>query len=141
MFLNGRPVVHMISLATPFFSALLVHSQETSDVWAAIHMMWCHSYMGPPDFLVVDHGSNYASEEMKWNTTATFITIIPAPVESQNTVGNLERYHAPLLSAFKKVRRELGPEVSEDYFLRIALLFVNNTVGPEGLCSTLLVFG
>lgn len=53
----------------------------------------------------------------------------------------VERYHAPLRSAFKKIRRDMGSDDRNSDCLQMAVFFVNCTVGPEGLCPMLLVFG
>ena len=84
-------------------------------------------------------------------------------------MGVGERYHAPLRNTFLKLQETYqipslatevpeGPKgpgrprknprkvtrsvnVEDEFLLAIAVMAVNMTVGPEGLCPTLLVFG
>lgn len=53
----------------------------------------------------------------------------------------VERYHTSLSEAFNCIRQDIGPEVSEVECLHLALFSVIATVGPEGHCPMLLVFG
>jgi hypothetical protein len=69
------------------------------------------------------------------------ISVIEAPVESANTMSHVERYHAPLRAAYLKIRSTCGRNTSNSDVLQLAVKAVNDTVGPEGLFSTLLVFG
>eukprot|EP00171_Calliarthron_tuberculosum_P001204 IDg1204t1 len=97
------------------------------------------------------------------------ITCRPVGVEAPNAMSVGERYHAPLRKTFlklqgtygmkvldeemdeppkgpgrprknpKKILRDIGPD--DEYLLSIAVMSINSTVGPEGICPTLLVFG
>ena len=68
------------------------------------------------------------------------ITVTEAPIESPSTMSHVERYHAPLRAAYLKIRESLSRTTKEER-LQLAVKAVNDTVGPEGLCPTLLVFG
>jgi hypothetical protein len=54
-------------------------------------------------------------------------------------MSHVERYHAPLRAAYQKIRSDFGFEPEEA--LELAVKCVNDTVGPDGLTPTLLVFG
>lgn len=54
----------------------------------------------------------------------------------------MERYHAPLRSAFNKIRATMDrKEAKEEECLKLAVYAVNSVMGPEGLTPILLVFG
>lgn len=61
-------------------------------------------------------------------------------VESHNSLRSGERYHDPLRRIFRKIKFD-APSVEDDDALRLAFNAMNNTLGPEGLTSSLLVFG
>lgn len=103
--------------------------------------MWTYVYLGPPDFLSVDQGTAYVSQEMKGYLDAEGITMKEAPIETPGAIGIVERYHAPLRAAFDKIRADSPRNTTDAECLRMAVYAVNNTTGPEGLCPTLLVFG
>ena len=142
MFIEGRPVIHIVDECTHFTAASFLKSQSASEIWKSILMLWTHTYMGPPDFLAVDQGSAYISEEFKRNAAADGIIMEEAPIESPGSIGIVERYHAPLRSAYVKLRQTLSKgDVRDDECLRMAVYATNCTMGPEGLVPMLLVFG
>ena len=67
------------------------------------------------------------------------ISIKEVPIEAHNSVGKVERYHVPFRRAYKIIREEY-PSASRELALQTALKAVNDTVGPNGLVPTLLVF-
>lgn len=142
MFLDSKPVLHMIDESTHFTAATFLRNQSTEEIFNNITRLWSMTYMGPPDFLAVDQGSAYISDEMKRNLEATGIQLEEAPIESPGSIGIVERYHAPLRRAYKTLRESLNKEDTSDAdCLRMAVYASNATMGPEGLCPMLLVFG
>ena len=97
--------------------------------------------MGPPDYFRVDQGSSFVSKEFLDSADADGISVLQAPVESPVTMSHVERYHAPLRAAYIKISADLPRKESDRDCLQMAVKSVNNTIGPEGLCPTILVFG
>ena len=56
-------------------------------------------------------------------------------------MGKVERAHAPLRKAWEILYSELSSFTSEEAILQMAVKAVNDTMGPDGLVPTLLVFG
>lgn len=56
-------------------------------------------------------------------------------------MSHVERYHGPLRCAFLKIRESLSRNTTDENCLQLAVNSLNDTVGPEGLCPTMLVFG
>ena len=54
---------------------------------------------------------------------------------------HVERYHAPLRAAYKKIRESFPRSEANEECLQLATKAVNDTMGPEGLIPNLLVFG
>lgn len=103
--------------------------------------MLVRAYLGPPDFLRIYQGSNFISKEFPSSADAQGITLLQAPIESPETMLHVESYHSPLRAAYMKIRASLSRTESDEDCLQKAVKAVNNTIGPEGLCPTLLVFG
>lgn len=141
MFIQSRAVLHVVDEATHFCAALFLTSHKSSDVWQALLRCWNRLYLGPPDFLRVDQGSNFVSKEFLDLSEAEGITVLQAPIESPSTMSHVERYHAPLRAAYNKIRTDLPKTETDKDCLQMAVKSVNDTIGPEGLCPTLLVFG
>ena len=109
--------------------------------WNTLQLCWIDTYLGPPDFVVHDAGKNFSSTEFKEHANLMAVEVKEVPVEAHNSVGKVERYHAPLRRAFLVIRDELQNEVTTDVILQMAVKAVNDTAGPDGIVPTLLVFG
>ena len=140
MYIDQKPVLHVIDEATHFSSATFLPRVTSKDVWKALLRTWIYTYMGPPDHLKIDQGSNFVSKEFKGSASVLGINLIEAPVESPASMSVVERYHGPLRIAYQKLRRDL-PKDSKTAILQWAVHCVNSTVGPEGICPVLCVFG
>lgn len=141
MFLRSKPFIHMVDEATHYTAAAFLPSQSTADIWKILRELRMQTYAGPPDYLVVDQGTNYTSEEMKRKAEATGITMKEAPVESEGTIGVVECYHAPLKAAFERIKTYHGNKMSDKACLKMSIYAVNATVGPDGFCPMFLVYG
>ena len=141
MWINSKPVVHMVDTATHFTAARFINNQSSMEVWKAIRRMWTLLYCGPPDFLAIDQGSNYTSKEFRAAARNDGINIREAPIETPGAIGIVERYHAPLRRAYNTLRDTLDKTISNNDCLLMATFAVNSVTGPEGLCPMLLVYG
>ena len=62
------------------------------------------------------------------------------PVEVYWVVSKVKRAHAPLRCAYNIIRSETQDSTDDDAVLQMAIKALNDTVGPDGLIPTLLVF-
>ena len=60
--------------------------------------------------------------------------------ESHHSLGSGERHQAPLRQVYLKIRHE-HHSVDKETSLRLSIKALNDTMGPEGLVPSLLVFG
>jgi hypothetical protein len=64
------------------------------------------------------------------------------PVKTYNSVGKIKRYYNPLRQAYKIICNKLrDTKTSIKISLQIAIKTINDSVGPDGIILTLLVFG
>src|SRR5881628_2649395 len=77
------------------------------------------------------------------NIMMVFVKCRPASVESHNTIGSIEHYHAPLRQAWNIINQDVPATNAKDRAanLQAAIKTVNDSIGPNGLIPTLLVFG
>jgi hypothetical protein len=97
------------------------------------------TYLGPPDALRVDHGAKFMAKYFRGAAAAEGISLLPAPIECPTNMTHVERYHGPLRTAFEKIR--CSGEITDEEALEAAMKAVYDTVNPEGLVPTLLVYG
>jgi len=103
-------------------------------------MCWIDMYLGLPDIITSDAGKNFVSREFKEYATVIGIRTKTVLVESHNSIGMVERYHAPIRRAYQIIVTEL-PGIDKNAALQMAFKAINDTSGPDGLIPTLLVFG
>ena len=132
-------MLHVVDEATHYCAAMFMSRMTAEETWKCLLRCWIRTYLGPPDHLRVDQGSNFVAKQFLDSAEAEGISVLEAPIESRNTISHVERYHAPLRVAYEKIRDSLPK--SETDCLQMAVKSVNDTIGPEGLCPTLLVYG
>jgi hypothetical protein len=140
MHLDGRPVLHVVDDATAFQAGRFLPSLSAKDTWEAFKLCWTDTYLGPPDVIRHDAGTNFSSAEFRREARFVGITCEQVPVEAHWSIGKVERYHRPIRRAYQILKAEL-PEVSPEALLQATYKAVNDTAGPNGLVPTLLVFG
>ena len=144
MYLNAdgnKPVLHVVDQTTAFQGGQFLPSSSAKDVWETLRMTWIDTYQGPPDTITHDAGTAFTAAEFQANAGSLDIKCHAVPVEAHNSIGMVERYHAPLRRVFEILYAELSGTTSKEAILQMAFKAINDTVGPEGIVPTLLVFG
>jgi hypothetical protein len=87
-------------------------------------------------------GKNFTATEFKQLASSMSIKVKKVPVKAHNSVGLVERYHAPLRRVYKILKAELkNKHIDKEMILQIAVKAVNDSAGPDRIVLTLLVFG
>jgi hypothetical protein len=141
MYIEGKPVLHVIDTATSFQAAVFLKSISARDTWDALCRCWIYTYQGPPDNISHDPGTNFASEEFRNNARIIGVSCEEMPVEAHWAIGKIERSHEPLKRAFNILYTEIGSFTDKHTVLQMAIKALNDTAGPNGIVPTLLVFG
>lgn len=138
--IEKKHALHVVDEATRYQAARWIESDSADDVWRALRMCWIDVYIGPPDTVAHDAGKNFMARAFQQNAGLMKIDTKPIPVESSNSMTFVERYHAPLRKAYKIIRADI-PSLSKEEVLQYAVKSLNDSVGPDGLIPTLLVYG
>jgi hypothetical protein len=142
MYLDGKPVLQVVDSATAFEAARFLKDMSARTAWDTLRACWIDTYLGPPDMVVHDAGKNFASIDFKQLANSMAIEIKEVLIEAHNSVGLVERYHAPLRRAYEIIQDELRDEhIDKEMILQMAVKAVNDSAGPDGIVPTLLVFG
>ena len=139
MYIDSDTVLHTVDEGTRFGAARFLSDASTKTIWKAIAEFWALIYTGLPDQMLVDQGSAFGD---------TFISIVAASnvfvertaVEAHSSLGMGERYHQPLRQTYRKIKTD-HPQSDKDLALAMAVKAMNDTLGPEGLVPSALVFG
>ena len=141
MYLEGKPVLHIVDTATSFQNGRFLSRGTTAKhIWRALRSCWIDTYVGPPDMIVIDAGTNFASKEFGNEAKALGIEVKEVPIEAHHSIGKVESYHQVVERIFTIFRQELPQELLEN-LLQMTMKAINDTAGPNGLTPTLLVFG
>ncbi|OXV09105.1 hypothetical protein Egran_03132, partial [Elaphomyces granulatus] len=141
---SGRnPVLHIVDEATRFQAARWLKDISSQTVWNTLRLCWIDTYLGPPDIIGHDAGTQFMSDEFRQLAGSMAVSTEPVPVEAHNSIGIVERYHLPLRRAYTIIAEELKgiSGINKEMVLQMAVKAVNDTAGPNGLVPTLLVFG
>lgn len=90
---------------------------------------------------MLNQGTAYTSREVKESLEAHRIRLDEVTIKTPGTTGTVERYNAPMRLANLRIRTKAGLGTSGQECLKLAVLALKCTVGPEGLYLALLVFG
>jgi hypothetical protein len=142
LYLESKPVLQAVDSATAFQAARFLKDMSARTTWDTLRACWIDTYLGPLDMVVHDAGKNFTSTEFKQLARSMAVDVKEVPVEAHNSIGLVERYHAPLRRSYEIIRDELKDEhIDKEMILQMAVKAVNDSVGPNGLVPTLLVFG
>lgn len=119
MYINGQSLLHVVDEAKRFGSARWLKSMTVQSAWDTLRVCWIDVYVGPSDMIVHDARSNFASFEFRQHAASMSIGIKEVLVEAHQSVGILERYHAPLRQDKTTVSEELKDTgISKDVVLQ-----------------------
>jgi Reverse transcriptase (RNA-dependent DNA polymerase) len=135
-----QPVLHVIDMGTHFGAARFINGETVDAIWSAFVTSWAAVYSGYPDVVRSDAGSVFTSGRWRDLTSAAGIDIQISGIESHNSLGIGERYHAPLRQVYDKILADF-PGTDAVVALQLAVKTMNDSLGPEGLVPSYLVFG
>lgn len=139
MYIDGKAVLHIVDEGTRFSAARFLPDNRTATIWKLLLVCWANIYTGLPNRIITDQGSNFGKffvHICEQNNVQAEKT----GVEAHNSLGLGERYHQPLRSTFRKLKIDY-PVLPDDIALSVSVKTLNDTLGPEGIVPTVLVFG
>eukprot|EP00171_Calliarthron_tuberculosum_P000830 IDg830t1 len=90
--------------------------------------------------MLVDQGSALGKgESFASIATRSNVQVDSTGIEAQSSLGICERYHQPLRNTFRKMRIDF-PRAPKELLLQLSVKAMNDTLGPEGIVPSLLVF-
>lgn len=139
-YLDGKAVLRVVDQATRYQAVRWLSTITADSVWRALRMCWIDVYVGPPDIVTHDAGKQFMSKVFQSNTSMMHISTKAVPVECPNAMSLVERYHVPVRRAYRIIRDE-SPSITLEECLQMAIKSINDSIGPDGLVLTLLVYG
>ena len=140
MYMDKQPVLHVVHESTRFQAARWLKTVSSQAIWRALRLCWIDTYIGPLEQIVTDAADSLTSNSFRTEAGLFRITTKAVPVEAAHYMSIVERYHEPLRRSYRIIRSE-APDMDPESALQAAVKAVNDSVGPDGLVPTLLVFG
>ena len=138
MYLDGRPVLHIVDGARRFSAAGFLTKVNTESIWEAIIMCWSSVYTGLPHCVRVDEGSQFRKIFAELSAIHD-VQVKRSGVQSHHSLGVGERYHKQLRDTYLKLRLDY-PKVQRQVLRALVFKATNDTLGPEGIVPSALVF-
>ena len=102
--------------------------------------MCCPSvYTGLPHCALVDEGTQFRNIFAELASIHD-MQIKKSGIQSHNSLGVGERYHQALRDTYGKLKFD-HPSLQRQVLLALAVKAINDTLGPEGVIPSALVFG
>jgi len=118
MYIGTLPILHMVDDETKFSAAAILHRTTAED-----------------------QGTQLGKSQEFINIVGLHnVEFEGTGIEAHSSLGIGERYHQPLRNTYRKLRRE-NPNEKPELLLQFAVKGMNDTLGPEGIVPSLLVFG
>ena len=74
MWIQGKHVLHVVDKATHFMAARFIPENLTETIWRTFLQMWVLVYLGPPDNLRHDQGTQFVSPKLQAMTAEAGIS-------------------------------------------------------------------
>lgn len=140
VYLEGKAVLHIVDQDTGFGAARFIKSVSAAAVWETFVLAWASVYVGVPDVVQHDRGSNFASKELQFLFAASGVETKVTGVEAHHSLGQLESAHHPLRTVYLRLRKD-HPGLNKDVVLQLSRKALNDVGGVKGFPPTLLAFG
>ena len=88
---------------------------------------------------MVDEGSQFRNTFAEL-TAIHDVQLEKSGIQSHNSLGIGERHHKPLRDTYRKLKFD-HPKMQRQVLVALAIKAVNDTLGPEGIVPSALVFG
>lgn len=79
MKLSDGNVLDIVYAGTGYQSGLLLSDMSANSVWKALCACWLHLYLGPPDTLYHDAGTNFSSALLKEECVSAGMVVREVP--------------------------------------------------------------
>ena len=93
MWIQAKRVLHVVDRATHFLASHFIPDDSTETIRRTFMQMWILIYLGPPDNLRHDQGTQFVSPKLHALAAEAVISCRPVGVERAHAMGVGERYH------------------------------------------------
>ena len=141
VYMDKSPILHVVDDEIKFYAAAWLSDASSKTIWTTFLLCWATIYTGLPNRLMVDQGSALGKNGIFASLVEdSNIKFEKTGIEAHSSLGVGERYRQPLRSTFLKLSKAY-PGRDKNLLLQCAVKGMNDTLGPEGIAPSVLVFG
>ena len=140
MYINRSLVLYIVNKYIRFQAGRQLQNISAKYIQDIVRICWINTYLGPLDVITYNIGKNFISKEFKEYATIMGIITKGVPVKAYNLIGIVKHYHSPLQRVYQIIIVKIL-NINKDAALQMAFKTINNSIGPNRLVPTLLVFG
>ncbi len=82
IYLDRKHVLHTIDTITAFHSGRFLNNMSAKETWDGLRQYWIDTYLGPPDIITHNVGTNFDSTEVCAEAKILDITCYQIPIEA-----------------------------------------------------------
>lgn len=138
--LNGIPVVHIIDVQTNFQNTIFIIWKTSHELWSAFVHCWASVYNGLISRTRISREPSCTSREFRENAKDMGLHLKFNGFKAQIGIGKYMKYHS-LLSSIFDVTKSKRNKKSDKTILIMSIKESNDTMGPNGLAPSIIVFG
>ena len=139
LYINSKSILHIVDNAIRFQIGRWLKEVFAKHVWNQLRYCWIDTYFGLFDFIFMNAGKQFAAKEFKQYAANMRIIVKNVSVKAHHSIGLIERYHGPLRRIYTIIIIEIFG-INADLVLQMSFKTFNDSVEPNGLVFTLLVF-
>ncbi len=141
MYIDNSLILHVVDDATRFQIAKWLQNISAKHIWKMLRLCWIDVYLDLFDHILTDADKNFASKEFRQFVISMAIIIKAISMKTHWSINVVKRYHAELRRAYQVIFQNLESAISKEIMLQMIVKAINDTVGPDDLVPTLLIFG
>ncbi len=114
MYLDSKPVLHIVDEGTRFSAARFLPNVSTTTIWQTFLECWVAIYSGLPYRILVDQGSAFGSTFATINALSR-VEVQHTGTEAHSSLGLGERYNEPRRTTYRRLKTA-APDLSHRSF-------------------------
>lgn len=138
IYIGADPIIHVLDESTRFSGALFLPDVPTNMIWSVFLQCWSRIYTGLPNHIGIDEGCAFGYQLVAFELMS-LINVSHTSFESHNFLSVGGMYHQPLRRTYRK-QKIAHVQLSRDLLLPMIVKAMNETLGPEVLAPSAVVF-
>lgn len=140
MWWNNKPILNIVDTETDSEHAIFIKDKTAGSLWTDFVNVLVTICTGSPEPIIQYQESSFASAQLKTFSEEVRINLQFSVIKAPKSIEQGERYHHPLRRT-SNIINDTNPDIYDNSKPLIAINVMKDTMEPEGLVPSLLLFG